>query len=313
MPAKYNYTLKQAAQGFMLHIESRRLKPGTLADYANTLRKFQDVVPGDTPLDEITRDQLRRFLSAFPALSAKTILNYHTGLSAFWTWAVDEELAREHIPRQVQPPKPDQREIIPFTHEQIQSMLYACDFTGAYKRAGNSIRTRNRRTTALRDRAIIFLLFDTGLRASELCGIKINEIDLTDCTVPVWGKGGKQRVISFSSKTAKAIWQYLKTRPDHRPAEPLFITIQDNPLDRSQLRKVISTIGKRAGVEEAHPHRFRHTFAIEFLRNGGNIFALQKMLGHSTLDMVKRYLALASTDVAAAHQIASPVANAALR
>jgi integrase len=84
------------------------------------------------------------------------------------------------------------------------------------------------------------------------------------------------------------------------------------PLSRYALGRLVKRLGDRAGVHGATVHRFRHTFAIEFLRNQPNIFALQRMLGHSSLEMVRRYLAIAQADVEVAHQEGSPVANWAL-
>jgi len=83
-------------------------------------------------------------------------------------------------------------------------------------------------------------------------------------------------------------------------------------LNRSALQQLLEVIGVRAGVSNCHPHRFRHTFAIQFLRNGGNIYTLQAMLGHTTLDMVKKYLAIAQTDLDRDHEKASPVKGWAL-
>ena len=125
----------------------------------------------------------------------------------------------------------------------------------------------------------------------------------------VTGKGSKQRIVQLSSKTARAIWHYLTTRPETLDDDPLFTSNYEQNFTRQGLSRLIKSIGLRANVPNAHPHRFRHTFAITFLRNGGNIFVLQQLLGHSTLDMVKHYLTLANQDSGAVHRRASPVAN----
>ena len=124
-----------------------------------------------------------------------------------------------------------------------------------------------------------------------------------------FGKGEKQRILQISGQTTQAIWRYLVKRPKLSDASPVFVGKRNLPLQRSGLLQMTKRVGRRAGVRNVHPHRFRHTFAINFLRNGGNIYALQEQLGHSTLDMVKRYLKLSERDCESAHRIASPVAN----
>ena len=165
-------------------------------------------------------------------------------------------------------------------------------------------------TTALRNRTIILLLLDTGVRASELCGLAIKDADLTNKRILVLGKGNKERALPISPRTAKTLWRYLTTERKDEPVNaPLFLGSEGDPLNRNALLKLLIRLGAKAGVRDCHPHRFRHTFAVNFLRNGGNVFELQMALGHTTLQMVQTYLVLAQADLDAAHRKASPVEN----
>jgi integrase/recombinase XerD len=121
----------------------------------------------------------------------------------------------------------------------------------------------------------------------------------------VTGKGSKERHCYLGATTRRSLWRYLVERGSN-PEEPLFTTQIGRPFTRSWLRRVVSNAGKRAGVANAYPHRFRHTFAVQFLRNGGDIFTLQMLLGHSSLEMVKHYARLAAIDAEQAHRRASP-------
>ena len=123
------------------------------------------------------------------------------------------------------------------------------------------------------------------------------------------GKGSKERSLPFSPRTGQAIWKYLAARTSDHLNDPLFATGQDSPLSRDRLLKTIAAIARRAGVQEANVHRFRHTFATNFLRNGGDPWTLQAMLGHSTMDMVHRYLEIVQVDLDSKHQLASPISN----
>jgi integrase/recombinase XerD len=88
--------------------------------------------------------------------------------------------------------------------------------------------------------------------------------------------------------------------------DPLFLTREDRPFSGQVLYHLLRRLGEKAGVENCRPHRFRHTFAIQYLRNGGDVFTLQRLLGHSSMVMVKHYLALSSADDKEAHRKASP-------
>jgi len=147
------------------------------------------------------------------------------------------------------------------------------------------------------------------MRASELCNLRIRDLDMANHRVHVMGKGDKERSVRISPRTVQAIWRYLATRDDVTPKAFLFATSDAMRLSRHRLRRMLKRTGDRAGVRGANVHRFRHTFAIQLLRNGGNIYALRRMLGHETLKMVDVYLDIAQADVEAVHQEASPVTN----
>jgi len=144
-----------------------------------------------------------------------------------------------------------------------------------------------------RNEAIIRLLYDTGLRASELCSIKVSDLEMSERRLTVVGKGNKRRVVAFGAKTARALWAYAR---DVAPERALFEG-ERGPLTRSGLQQLMTKAGIAAGVRDVHPHRLRHTFAVEFLRAGGNVFTLQTILGHTHLQMTQRYVAVAQADV----------------
>lgn len=308
MVSRNTVRLSQAVEGFFITARSRRLAAGTLRDYDTTLRRFEQFLGADPPMVSITADDVREFLSSLDGLSAKTILNYHVGLSALWTWALSEALVERNVVRAVRPPRPEIREVAPYSERDVKALLGACERSTAYGRPGKK-RCDNSRPTALRDRAIILLLIDTGLRASELCELRCSHLDLKNYRLRVLGKGRKERILHVSASTAKALWRYHASREDLSDTSYVFAARDGTPLNRNNLRRGLQIIGARAGVKDITVHRFRHTFAIMFLRNGGTVFALQRLLGHSSLDMVERYVAIAQTDIERAHKEASPVAN----
>jgi integrase/recombinase XerD len=122
------------------------------------------------------------------------------------------------------------------------------------------------------------------------------------------GKGDKERLLPISPPTAKALWQYVTAeRKEARPNDALFVGLRGVGMTRSGLLQLVRGLGERAGIAGVHPHIFRHTFAINFLRNGGGAYELQLSLGHESMEMVRAYLSLANSDLAAAHEKASPV------
>jgi len=299
-----------AIEGFLLECSARRLSPNIIIFYKAILAKLIRFMPGDPSIAEITKIQLETFLSSLVTLSNKSLLGHHATLSALWRWAERERLVERNIVRDIPAPRPEDRVINPFTQAEIKSMLAAVEKSAFYTRPGQHP-MQHTTPGAQRNRAMLYVLLDTGLRASELCGLLIRDLDMKTHTLIVHnGKGNKERQIPFSDNTAKVVWRYLAERKTETVDVPLFPSLATgHELDARDLYHLIARIAARAGVADAHPHRFRHTFAIQFLRNHGDVYTLQRILGHSTLEMVRRYLAIAQTDIEAAHRLASPVAN----
>lgn len=320
---KSRLSLSEAILGYTLHAQIERLSPHTIADYSNVFRKLQAFLNDDVPFESITLGHLLSFFADLatprapagvakrPArtISKKTQLNYHTALGALWTWAVKENFVAANIVHSVPRPKPEKRVIVGFSLADVKALLGVIDRTRTYRRPGQRA-VDNARTTALRDRAIVLLLIDTGIRASELCGLQVRHVDLRNGAVTVFGKGAKERHLPISPRTTKALLKHLTVnRKEARVNEPVFVTVNDEPLTRNALLKLCYSLGQRAGVADVHPHRFRHTYAIEYLRNGGNARSLQVSLGHESFDMIQTYTMIAESDLKSRHEVASPVDN----
>lgn len=290
--------LSDALEGYWL---SRRLdlSPHTIADYGLSFRRLQEFL-GDVEIEAIDANAIRRFLTYLPkqfGISDRTLSNVWTALSSLWTWA-EVDLAIPHALRgKVKRPK--FVDVIPdaFTLEEIRAIVKGAKFTKEWhSRAGKKAQTR--RPTALRDEAIILVLVDTGVRASELCALTVGDYDQKRGRLHIrHGKGNKARYVALGTRTAKAIWLYMVKRGHSKATDPLFAAKSGRFLQRDNLRHMLDTIGKNAGVEKVYPHRFRHTFAIEFLRNGGNIALLKELMGHESLEMVMRYAKIVEQDI----------------
>jgi len=294
-----------AVTGFILADRARHLSEHTIADYQNTFKKFSAFLEGDPLIQDISCKRVEEFLRK-QKVSNKTLSNYHVGLSALWAWAKTEHMVKENILTKVSRPKPMIKAIVELTEADIKALLAAMEQSKRYIRPGKR-ECSHILVNCERNKAILLLLLDTGIRVQELCDLRIYDIDMKNTRIIVKGKGAKERMLPFSPRTGQVIWKYLLTRKDSQIDEPLFATSTGRFMDRGEVSDMLNATGIRAGVKDVHPHRLRHTFAITYLRNGGDAYTLQAMLGHSTLDMVKRYLHIAQMDLNRVHRRASPV------
>ena len=159
-----------------------------------------------------------------------------------------------------------------------------------------------------RDKAIILFLFDTGARAKEVVQVDITDIELLNGAVLIRrGKGSKPRVVFLGKTSRKAIRHYLNKRQDSNPA--LWITNKGERLTYWGLDMMMNRRSRQAKINAPPLHSFRRAFALNMLRAGVDVFSLQTLMGHADLQVLRRYLAQNTNDIAEAHRKGSPVDN----
>jgi site-specific recombinase XerD len=314
--------LNNLIQGYRLFARSEGMSPNTITlnvAALNRLKEFLETNGFTTDASRIGVREIREFIiylrqvkawSRHPSirtkargLSQNTVNCYLRSVSAFWSWLVSEEIVPFNPFTRVRIPKP-QRKVIPtFSEEQIQALL-------------STINQSNPCTA--RDQTMLLVFLDTGVRVSELVNIKMEHTYLDEGMVKVLGKGAKERMVPIGKRVQRALWKYLnQNRPE--PANPgddrVFLTRGGKPLTGKVMWKLFTRHAGKAGIRgmKSSPHVFRHTFAITYLRNGGDVFSLQRILGHSSLDVVRIYVNLAQADIKAAHRRYSPTDNMRLR
>jgi len=320
--------VQKAITGFLQYKSAEGLAPVTVSGYERDLRLWMEY-QGDVNIGNVQSGSILAFLNYLRVeyvprritgnnsrkLAPKTVYNIYVSLASFFTWASREfnlDNPLKNMPRLRVPEEPP---VEPFKKEEIELLIKACDYC---VEAVTEQRRKfvMKRFTSKRDKAIVLTLLDTGLRASELCALRVEDVDMKSGKVRVRAgeagkaKGGKGRIVFMGKSARRFLWRYLADREDgNDPDAPLFTGKLNRPFNRDALRQLINSLGAKVGIKKCHPHRFRHTFAITYLRSGGDIFTLKALLGHGSLDMVEHYARIAEVDIEQAHRKASPADN----
>ena len=180
---------------------------------------------------------------------------------------------------------------------------------GAASKAASGVEAQGKYQRRLK--VLILFLLDTGCRITEALTSHVREIDFENLLVTLDGKGRKQRVVPFSFELRRAMFRYCK-EASRTLDRLLFANRAETKLGRRNVLRDVKLLCKRLGFQPPARtlHAFRHTFAVNYLRRGGSVFHLQKVLGHSTLEMTRRYANLVTADLQAVHERVSLLANA---
>jgi len=296
---KSDTTLHGQLKIFLLTCKVNELSHRTIEDYEQKVGAFIAFCnsQGAKEPDHVTPNHIRVFLLVLrERIKPSSVHDYYGRINRFFNWLISEGIL-EHSPfERMKPPRVPKQVIQPFSMEDIRRML-------GVVASDNNFR-------GYRNRAIILTFLDTGLRLSELAAIQIPDIDFNNGIIKVMGKGRKERFVRVGKETQKTMLRYLLMRRDKLPW--LWVSDHGDPIKARGIQSLIKRLGKRAGITDARcsPHTFRHSFAVNCLRNGMGEFNLQCLLGHTTLQMTRKYVqSLGASDALSAHEKASPVDN----
>lgn len=269
----------------------RHLSPYTRRSYRQRLGVFADWCKAQgLTMDSIQARSVRAFLEDVSKrhgrqgtpIEASTLRVYATVIRTFLAWAAKEDdldiVISPTIAQRLSPIPVETKVIETFTAEQLQALFAACEQS----------------MFPVRDKAVLSVLIDTGARASEVVGLMLDSVwlEADDSYILVRGKGKKQREIALGRQARLALRRYITRhrKPKSSTEQHVFLSRSGKPLQPRGLSQLLSALGRTAGVQGTHPHRFRHHFACQYLLAGGDVYKLSRLMGHTSVKVTERYL-----------------------
>ncbi len=291
-------TITNALEQFLFDNELKGNSQNTINDYKNIVGYFINYIGKDTAVVDITLNDLKQYhmylktkkkLENHPykpsedkSLSSKTIQTYIRHLRAFLGWLYEEKYIKEDFRLSFKLPKSTRKAIEILSDEEITMIMK---------------RYNERAELGLRNKCILCLMLDSGLRLNEVVSLDVDNVHFELGVIKVCGKGAKERIVPLGTYTKRLLHKYIY---NYRPqplndSKCLFVTKEFRPITADAIKMVFLRLRKRTGITRLKPHLLRHTYATLYIVNGGDAFSLQLILGHSTLFMTRKYTHLASS------------------
>ncbi|ASN81373.1 tyrosine-type recombinase/integrase [Deinococcus ficus] len=295
-------TIEELWQQFLYHLRVKRRSKATVRYYDVTRRTLlRFLAEHDLPseAEQVTILHLRHFLIWLEerGLAAGGVHAHARAVRAVFNWGLKEELLVANPARRLELPSlPCERQ--PTVNPELVKML---------------VKAAKGTEQPLRDTALVLVLFDTGLRIHELLNLTTAHLLFDRGLLQVMGKGNKQRFVPIGVKAMQAVNSYLRRdwSPQHEGVRQVFLGRWGLPLTVSGASIRLAKLGAQLNLDRSQtaPHAFRRGFAVEFVRNGGDVFTLQQIMGHRSLEMTRQYVMFLDDDLKAAHLRFSPVDN----
>ena len=302
-------TLKRAVDSFILNCKVEGKAQGTIDCYADKLKGFLWYTrtyswPDNIAL--ITTQHLREFLvyvretkerwgsdcpRAKMLVNSTTVQKYYRALSVMLNWLITEEILTINPLDRIKAPRAEKKVVKGLANTEVSTLLSFM---------GNNFEGK-------RNKAMILVLVDCGLRLGELLNTRLSDINMEEQTIKVDGKTG-ERVVRFGSTTARALMRYIMSCQNiNGHTDRLWMIKEGTPLKAYAVETLFRALSRKTGIS-VHPHLLRHTCATLWLKNGGDSLMLQRLLGHTTLMMTNRYCqAVGCFDAMESHKLYDPV------
>ncbi len=290
---------EDALEKFIHHAELRGLRKVTIYNYRTEIGRclhYLSLYGVVNIVSDVTKYDLEKLVIHMQeqGISNGSINARLKVMKVFYNWMHEEKLIKKNHMKEIKLLNYNQAPIYSFDPKQIKMMISKC---------------ANDTFTGIRDKAVLLILIESGIRSTELCQLRIEEIQLEKGQLLVSkSKTYNSRIVPITKPTIQAIklWLAIRGYSEHRE---LFITTGNKPLTPRLLQHIVTKYGKLAGVNEIRcsPHIFRHSFAKFYLQNGGNLFVLQQLMGHYDISITRKYVLFMQEDINKAHEKYSPL------